>query len=123
MVAARAFSCHSSWLYNFSSFTGIVEGLDDGPGTDIESCKSRSGYHPEIAHTSFKMVILKWSTLVLVLLSWFHLTRCSIFPSFVTTNVFTKAALPDLYEASVLELQGGLQAGHFTSVDLVKVRL
>ncbi|KAG6822617.1 hypothetical protein H0H92_013160, partial [Tricholoma furcatifolium] len=29
---------------------------------------------------------------------------------------------PDLYDASVAELQGGLNAGHFTSVDLVKVR-
>jgi len=29
---------------------------------------------------------------------------------------------PDLYEASVLELQQGLDAGHFSSVDLVKVR-
>jgi hypothetical protein len=28
---------------------------------------------------------------------------------------------PDLYEASVLELQQGLDAGHFSSVDLVKV--
>ncbi|KAF5382808.1 hypothetical protein D9757_007264 [Collybiopsis confluens] len=28
--------------------------------------------------------------------------------------------LPDLYEASVLELQEGLDAGHFTSVDLIK---
>ncbi|KAF9036317.1 amidase signature enzyme [Panaeolus papilionaceus] len=27
---------------------------------------------------------------------------------------------PDLYEASVMELQAGLDAGHFTSVDLVK---
>ena len=31
--------------------------------------------------------------------------------------------LPDLYEASVLELQAGLDAGHFTSVDLIKVSL
>ena len=30
-------------------------------------------------------------------------------------------ALPDLYEASVTELQEGLQSGLFTSVDLVKV--
>jgi amidase len=30
---------------------------------------------------------------------------------------------PDLYEASVVELQQGLEAGHFTSVDLIKVRL
>lgn len=33
-----------------------------------------------------------------------------------------KLALPDLYEASVPELQEGLNAGHFSSVDLVKVR-
>lgn len=28
---------------------------------------------------------------------------------------------PDLYEASIAELQSGLHNGHFTSVDLVKV--
>lgn len=28
---------------------------------------------------------------------------------------------PDLYEASIEELQNGMEAGHFTSVDLVKV--
>ena len=28
---------------------------------------------------------------------------------------------PDLYEASVQELQHGMDAGHFTGVDLVKV--
>lgn len=39
-------------------------------------------------------------------------------------DVFSrKAALPDLYEASVLELQAGLGSGAFSSVDLVKVRL
>ncbi|OCH91006.1 amidase signature enzyme [Obba rivulosa] len=32
----------------------------------------------------------------------------------------SRAALPDLYEASVAELQAGLDAGQFTSVDLVK---
>lgn len=30
--------------------------------------------------------------------------------------------LPDLYEASIPELQNGLNAGLFSSVDLVKVR-
>lgn len=30
--------------------------------------------------------------------------------------------LPDLYEASISELQDGLERGHFTSVDLVRVR-
>ena len=29
--------------------------------------------------------------------------------------------LPNLYEASIAELQNGLEHGHFTSVDLVKV--
>jgi hypothetical protein len=39
-------------------------------------------------------------------------------------TVKTEAVFPDLYEASVLELQAGLDAGHFSSVDfddLVKV--
>ena len=31
------------------------------------------------------------------------------------------AAFPDLYEASIAELQGGLEEGLFTSEDLVKV--
>ena len=30
--------------------------------------------------------------------------------------------LPTLYEASIAELQSGLESGHFTSVDLVKVK-
>jgi amidase len=30
------------------------------------------------------------------------------------------ATLPDLYEASVVDLQAGMAAGHFTSVDLVR---
>lgn len=30
--------------------------------------------------------------------------------------------LPDLYEASIAKLQEGMKKGHFTSVDLVKVR-
>ncbi len=33
----------------------------------------------------------------------------------------TAAAFPDLYEASIAELQTGLEKGQFTSVDLVKV--
>jgi hypothetical protein len=33
----------------------------------------------------------------------------------------SRSVFPDLYEASVEELQSGLEAGHFTSVDLVKV--
>ena len=33
-----------------------------------------------------------------------------------------RASLPDLYEASIAELQEGLEKRQFTSVDLVKVR-
>lgn len=36
-------------------------------------------------------------------------------------TVTDKNVFPDLYEASVVELEAGLDAGHFTSVDLVKV--
>jgi amidase len=39
----------------------------------------------------------------------------------VLEELVKKATLPDLYEASVLELQYGLDAGLFTSVDLIKV--
>lgn len=35
----------------------------------------------------------------------------------------TQRVFPDLYEASIEELQSGLEAGHFTSVDLVKVSI
>ncbi|KAF8653663.1 hypothetical protein AX16_003814 [Volvariella volvacea WC 439] len=53
--------------------------------------------------------------LSLLLLSFFaHAT--SIRP----TSRNEKVQFPDLYEASVQELQAGLDAGHFTSVDLVK---
>lgn len=31
--------------------------------------------------------------------------------------------LPDLYEAGIVELQAALDAGRFTSVDLVTVRI
>lgn len=42
--------------------------------------------------------------------------------SFVYCQVHAKpVSLPDLYEASILQLQAGLDAGHFSSVDLVKV--
>ncbi|KAI0030559.1 amidase signature enzyme [Vararia minispora EC-137] len=36
------------------------------------------------------------------------------------SSLFQKNALPDLYEASIAELQDGLEKGLFTSVDLVK---
>ena len=54
----------------------------------------------------------------------------------LSTSLFTRAsgvaqsvratsasAFPDLYEASIAELQDGMEKGHFTSEDLVKVSL
>jgi amidase len=50
-------------------------------------------------------------------LTWF-----SLFLAVVTClQGSTASVFPDLYEASVLELQAGLDAGSFSSVDLVKV--
>ncbi|KAJ7080950.1 amidase signature enzyme [Mycena belliarum] len=61
------------------------------------------------------MAVSRWSPLALVLLCT-HFVRC-----FSISNPFVRApVLPDLYEASVPELQVGLDAGHFTSVDLIK---
>ncbi|KAJ7720973.1 amidase signature enzyme [Mycena maculata] len=58
---------------------------------------------------------LRWLAVVLVLL-YICLFRC-----FLSNPSGPGAlALPDLYEASVLELQAGLDAGEFTSVHLVK---
>jgi len=45
-------------------------------------------------------------------------TRAHSSHSYSGTIVF-----PDLYEASIEELQNGMEAGHFTSVDLVQVGL
>lgn len=49
--------------------------------------------------------------------------QLSISPDLVTqTDKDVTSALPDLYEASIAELQQGLEKGLFTSVDLVKVK-
>lgn len=43
-------------------------------------------------------------------------------PAFIAPGTTTNGLkFPDLYEASVMELQAGLDAGLFTSVDLVEV--
>ncbi|RDB28170.1 hypothetical protein Hypma_001534 [Hypsizygus marmoreus] len=55
-----------------------------------------------------------WILLFLTILSLFQVSRG--FPSVFKSRV----TFPDLYEASVNELQAGLHAGHFSSVDLVK---
>ncbi|THV01105.1 amidase signature enzyme [Dendrothele bispora CBS 962.96] len=47
-------------------------------------------------------------------------TRTGIIEPMMVLQTPSAAALPDLYEASVMELQNGLESGLFTSVDLVK---
>ncbi|KAJ7236895.1 amidase signature enzyme [Mycena haematopus] len=54
----------------------------------------------------------RWFSLALVFLC-VHLARCF-------SGLARAPALPDLYEASISELQAGLDAGHFTSVDLIQ---
>ncbi|KAJ6562367.1 amidase signature domain-containing protein [Mycena capillaripes] len=63
----------------------------------------------------------RWSSFALILLCT-HPARCfSIASPFgFGLGVARAPVLPDLYEASVPELQAGLQAGYFSSVDLVK---
>lgn len=53
-----------------------------------------------------------------------NLTCASLTSPITSTdkNAEMKATLPDLYEASIAELQAGLEKGLFTSVDLVKVQ-
>ncbi|KAJ7889613.1 amidase signature enzyme [Mycena leptocephala] len=65
----------------------------------------------------FASALIWWFSLALVLLCA-HLVRCFSFAS--PFRVARPPALPDLYEASVLELQAGLDTRQFTSVDLVK---
>jgi len=47
---------------------------------------------------------------------------CCLRSTLALPNLPSSAVLPDLYEASIAELQDGLEKGLFTSVDLVKVR-
>ena len=68
-----------------------------------------------------KMYNLKWwlSTLLAVFACLQIVRRVSVMTGDSTAE--PQVQFPDLYEASVFELQQGLDAGHFSSVDLVKV--
>ncbi|KAF7800231.1 hypothetical protein EIP86_011478 [Pleurotus ostreatoroseus] len=64
----------------------------------------------------FSWIHALFSTLLLI-----NVVQAISWPKFLAARLMNKSAvLPDLYEASVVELQAGLDAGHFTSVDLVK---
>lgn len=68
-----------------------------------------------------------WPLILLALASALQITQDILSPHTNENLAAVKPApnveFPDLYEASVLELQKGLDAGHFTSVHLVKVCL
>ncbi|GLB40037.1 putative amidase [Lyophyllum shimeji] len=78
--------------------------------------------HDHAAHsTSWNMIartMKRCLTLLVLVLTLVHLARSSL--SVLGPLSKPKVEFPDLYEASVSELQEGLEAGHFTSVDLVK---
>ena len=66
------------------------------------------------------VTFLKWGVSVLLaIVACLQITRGVI--TALDGTAKTETVFPDLYEASVLELQAGLDAGHFSSVDLVKV--
>ncbi len=66
-------------------------------------------------------MFFSWRTRALAaLLTCLAITRASCSEP-VSAAATAKVQFPDLYEASILELQEGLDAGHFSSVDLVKV--
>ena len=60
-----------------------------------------------------------WVSVLLAIFACIQITRGIITALYGTVK--NETVFPDLYEASVLELQAGLDAGHFSSVDLVKV--
>ena len=66
--------------------------------------------------TTFRLTLLSAFTL-LAALAW---ASCGDAQETIATSA--AVTFPDLYEASIAELQAGLEKGHFTSVDLVKVR-
>ena len=84
--------------------------------------------HPEPRRAARTSLVgtFGWPKLILVL-GLFGLSLVWLYPSsrlsIACWSCQSSTAFPDLYEASISELQAGLDNGHFTSVHLVKVRL
>ncbi|KAF8901910.1 amidase signature enzyme [Gymnopilus junonius] len=72
---------------------------------------------PQIQKQSTSSVVKVWLYVLLGALACLEIGRSYYYGGRSATD---GAVFPDLYEASILELQAGLDAGHFTSVDLVK---
>ncbi|KAF8994509.1 amidase signature domain-containing protein [Cyathus striatus] len=87
-------------------YLGSVTRLVDEPSTTSIT----------IRRSLFSLRLL--SVAFLVTLVYQLIQRATFFT--VRPNITAESVFPDLYEASVLELQDGLDKGFFTSVDLVK---
>ena len=99
------------------SFSDTVECRTEFPGKRNVVYREVDNRRPP---KSYLLTFLKWGVLILLaIFAYLQITRGVITTLDWTVN--TQIVFPDLYEASVLELQAGLDAGHFSSVDLVKV--
>lgn len=68
-----------------------------------------------------KIILVLWAAFVLIFFSTLGYPYALLFGP---RGCFREAPpLPDLYEASILELQDGLSKGYFTSVDLVQASI
>ena len=76
-------------------------------------------------HSAFNMRFDLWKTSVRASLFFVTTVLICAWPCIAgqsdSGTVSNSVTFPDLYEASIAELQDGLENGHFTSVDLVKV--
>lgn len=107
-----------SWL--LGQFVGGPPTLDDtliiphGAGKDYCDKSSKLDGRNEYIPRKNKMKVALASVLAFsFLMAGFHASSPP--PS------LSQVSFPDLYEASVLELQEGLDNGHFISVDLIEV--
>ncbi|KAL5513933.1 hypothetical protein ACEPAG_2694 [Sanghuangporus baumii] len=87
----------------------------------LQTNLNSSQFHVLGKDSDLGLVGMNWKT---VLTAFTGILALALYGPMVVTCAQTtrndKTALPDLYEASIAELQDGLQNGLFTSVDLVK---
>lgn len=134
--ASPCLSIRIHWIPNLASkFARIPILVPDHTGCDSSITavgnqrqpyryRSRSRVYVHLSSPPAQMAVCIWLPLALILLCA-YLARSFSIPSRLGFGLGEAGGptLPDLYEASVPELQAGLDAGHFSSVDLVKVCL
>lgn len=120
MSSSMTNSCRESELQGQVRFKSRspppLLGLQDLPSLSFALRSTRMRY--------FSAVILSLGLAATVLGSdWSLSSRFRLGARYAEANSPSSNAYLDLYEASIHDLQSGLESGHFTSVDLVKVRL